>query len=393
MHSKRTSLFAVVAAVFMVSVNASESNDTHIVPQEHFAPDTNASYYSCPTCDAMWVPSENDNSDTQLETGRVQEAINRFVSGLHDNDVQHVMDQFCENATLWGTVSQAFRRGSDQIESYFDFFAKENNQIDGSCTNVVGLDTDNSLYTAHSSVQANGGCLRMSFTVWLSEEPGSTCIADLYSSQFPNDPELLIANDTANAMPWTPYTDDKFLPKPATAQGICDDCAPETVDGEISPSDLTEMKQVLGAWAGALVAADPAGVAATYCSDVPFLWATVSNMRRYDEGQIESYFDWFALSRDFADAAGPGIRSVCSRFTKMSMGDVWRDDRVLDLGGQCLRMSYTLVKEDGKMCIKSLSSSYFPEVPEGLVEADQLNGMPWSEATDTPKKYLRSQRD
>ena len=380
MHSKSTFYFTVAAAAFMLTANPTEAS---------FAPDTNASYYSCPTCDAVQVPYENDQA-LDDETERVQEVINRFVGGLHDNDVKIVMDQFCEDATLWGTVSQAFRHGSDQIESYFDYFAKENNHIEGSCTNVVVLDRNNSLFTAHSAVQANGGCLRMSFTVWLNDQP---CIADLYSSQFPNDPLLLIANDTANAMPWSPYTDNEFHPEPSTTQGICDDCAPETVIGNISDADLTEMKQVLDAWAGALVAADPAGVTATYCSDVPFLWGTVSNMRRYDEGQIESYFDWFALSRDFADAAGPGIRSVCSRFTKMSMGDVWRDDRVLDLGGQCLRMSYTLVKEDGKMCIKSLSSSYFPEVPEGLVEADQLNGMPWSEATDTPKKYLRSQRD
>ena len=127
------------------------------------------------------------------------------------------------------------------------------------------------------------------------------------------------------------------------------------------------------AWVDALIAQNSTAIADTHCTDSSALWGTVSNPRRNTYDEIKSYFDWFATSYNFTEE----IKSVCPTLIKLS-DTVFVEDRELRLGNQCLRMSYTIANQDGSYCIKSLTSSYVPEEPSGLIAADQknLNGAP-----------------
>lgn len=320
-------------------------------------PDTSDSYISCPACDLSYS-SDIASGSAANESFAI---VTDFVSALSTRDPEKVAQVFCDDGILWGTVSQKARYTAEEIYSYFDYFAREENEVLSACPQVLNVGGSD-LYKANVAVNNSGSCLRMSFTVNLKND----CIAYLYSSYFPNDPEDLRKVDLENEMPWG-STETGTLPDPDTALGDCKACN-LTIRGDIPESDVDGVQGVMNAWVDGLLAQNSTAIADTYCTGSSFLWGTVSNMRRNTYDEIKSYFDWFATSRNFTEE----IKSVCPTLS-MIADTVFVEDRELRLGEQCLRMSYTIANEDGTYCIKGLSSSYFPEEPAGLVAADAKN--------------------
>ncbi len=329
---------------------------THLVLGQ-IVPDTSESYVSCPACDLSYS-SDIASGSAANESFAI---VTDFVSALSTRDPEKVAQVFCEDGILWGTVSQSARYTAEEIYSYFDYFAREENEVLSACPQVLHVGGPD-LYKANVAVNNSGSCLRMSFTVNVK----NNCIEYLYSSYFPNDPEDLRQVDLDNDMPWA-SAEAGTLPDPNTALGDCKACN-LTIRGDIPASDVKGVEGVMTAWVDGLLAQNSTAIADTYCTGSSFLWGTVSNMRRNTYDEIKSYFDWFAPSRNFTEE----IKSVCPTLS-MIANTVFVEDRELRLGEQCLRMSYTIANEDGTYCIKSLSSSYFPTEPAGLLAADARN--------------------
>ena len=130
-----------------------------------------------------------------------------------DNDAQAVVELFCAESELWGTVSDNLRTSTPEIKSYFDYFAVKDNTIVADCS-FVTRSADGALANARMVQWNLGGsivCARMEFQ--LSTRAGNgTCIKSLHSSVFPEVPNKLRAIDQANNITWPPTA-----PTPATA--------------------------------------------------------------------------------------------------------------------------------------------------------------------------------
>ena len=319
-------------------------------------------YSSCPACDTSY------RGDASLDEGRTNasmEVVQSFVDAIMSRKPEDVVNLFCPNGILWGTVSQHARYTEEEIYSYFDYFARQDNNILSVCPQVISLADD--LTKVNVAVNNTNRCLRMSFSV----DVGNGCIMKLYSSYFPNDPEDLRVTDQENQMPWTDLElNDGTVTNPSTDLGDCKSCD-LNVRGDVAQEDVDGVQGVLTVWVNGLLEQNATQVMSSYCKD-PFLWGTVTNFRRNTYDEVKSYFDWFAKSRNFTEE----IKSVCPTLMEISES-LFVEDRELRLGEQCLRMSYTVVKNgsnpDTPFCIKSLSSSYFPTEPEGLVIADAKN--------------------
>ena len=347
-----------VVVAFLLNTSAPASGQ-----QGFIIPDSSEAYSGCPACDLSF----DSNVTTEVAANEAFGVVSDFVDALKTQQPEQVTGVFCKSASLWGTVSQMARYTKEEIYSYFDYFAREDNEILSACPQVLQLGGD--LYETNVMVNNSGSCLRMSFTVDVKDR----CISHLYSSYFPNDPEALRLVDLENEMPWSNGTlNNDTLPPPRTSQGDCTSCDLKII-GTIPASELEGVDGIMTAWVDGLIAQNSTAIADTHCTDSSALWGTVSNPRRNTYDEIKSYFDWFATSYNFTEE----IKSVCPTLIKLS-DTVFVEDRELRLGNQCLRMSYTIANQDGSYCIKSLTSSYVPEEPSGLIAADQrnLNGPP-----------------
>jgi hypothetical protein len=325
-------------------------------------PDNADVYTSCPACDTSY------RSDTLLDENRTDASmavVQSFVDAIMSQKPEDVVKLFCPNGILWGTVSHHARYTEEEIYSYFDYFARQDNNILSVCPQVISLADD--LTKVNVAVNNSNRCLRMSFSI----DVGDECIMKLYSSYFPNDPEDLRVIDQENQMPWSDIElNNGTVTDPNTDLGDCKACD-LTVRGDIAQKDVDGVQSTLTVWVTGLLEQNETQVMDSYCND-PFLWGTVTNFRRNTYDQVKSYFEWFANSRNFSEE----IKSVCPTLSQISES-LFVEDRELRLGQQCLRMSYTLIKNnsnpDTPFCIKGLSSSYFPTEPEGLVMADAKN--------------------
>lgn len=334
-------------------------------------PDSEEIYSGCPACDLSFdIAAANSANETFG-------VVSDFVSALKTQKPENVTEVFCPASVLWGTVSELARYSTEEIFSYFDYFARLENDVLSACPQVLKLGGD--FYEANVAVNNAGSCLRMSFTVDVKNK----CIAHLYSSYFPNDPDGLRAVDLENGMPWSGDTiQNATLPQPSFARGSCASCDLNVI-GSVSTADQDGVDGIMSAWVDGLISQNSTAIADTYCSGTgSVLWGTVSNARRNTYDEIKSYFDWFATSRNFTEE----IKSVCPTLVKLS-DTVFVEDRELRLGDQCLRMSYTIANEDGTFCIKSLTSSYVPEQPYGLIAADgkNLQSSPTADVPSTPE--------
>jgi len=68
---------------------------------------------SCVACDT-W--GEESLTDAQIKRATAK-AFAAWVGALLDNNSTAIADEYCENATLWGTVSAARRNTYDEIKS------------------------------------------------------------------------------------------------------------------------------------------------------------------------------------------------------------------------------------------------------------------------------------
>ena len=130
-----------------------------------------------------------------------------------DNDAQAVVELFCAESELWGTVSDNLRTSIPEIKSYFDYFSVKDNTIVADCS-FVTRSADGALANARQvqwNLSGSIVCARMEFQ--LSTRAGNgACIKSLHSSVFPVVPSKLRAIDQANNVTWPPTA-----PTPATA--------------------------------------------------------------------------------------------------------------------------------------------------------------------------------
>lgn len=340
-------------------------------------PDTAESSTSCPGCELSFRSDDGllDAAVSNVSFGVVES----FVEAVLSQEPDKVVEQFCTDASLWGTVSKMARYTKEEIYSYFDYFAREDNEILSVCPQVISI--GDGLNRVNVAVNNLDRCLRMSFVV----NPTERCIANLYSSYFPNDPDALRLVDERNDMPWSgEKASSGSLIDPSTDPGDCASCDLQ-VRGTIPEQDIEGAQGVLESWGDGLIQQNSTQITDTYCKNA-FLWGTVSNARRNTYEEIKSYFDWFANSRNFTE----DIKSVCDTLSKLS-DNVFIQDRELRLGTQCIRMSFIIANEDGNYCVKSLSSSYFPSEPAALKAADAKNlGPPSTGASliSKPSWYL-----
>ena len=122
-------------------------------------PDSSKAYSGCPACDISF----DSNVATELAANEAFGVVSDFVDALKTQQPKTVTDVFCESASLWGTVSQMARYINEEIYSYFDYFAREDNEILSACPQVLQLGGD--LYETNVMVNNAGSCLRMSFKV------------------------------------------------------------------------------------------------------------------------------------------------------------------------------------------------------------------------------------
>lgn len=388
-------LLLILPTVYSIQIRESNEVLSHeklkVLSDGIFSYDTYESYSSCPKCDPVGVNITNGTAPDQKFINTSWSVISeKFVPALQAKDPEKVADTFCDNesnpATLFGTVSQAFRVGKGQIRSYFDFFAKQENNISTTCPEF--MDLGNNISLGNVALGLNTQCIRMSFTIDLTRQ----CIQNLYSSYFPLDTNYvaLVITDFNNSMPWKETNGSPNSGQLKRNQDPAPECGQSSLlcksltEAKGYNGNKTELANVIKEWVDGLLEQNATKLTGTYCKDA-FLWATASNMRRYTEDQIMSYFEWFAKSQNFAES----IRNVCENY--FSQGpDLFSNDRIVQIGDNCLRMSYQLKNENGGVCIKSLSSSYFPNVPQGLHDADKTNQMPWINDNDNAANKAQS---
>ncbi|MCP4447012.1 MAG: hypothetical protein GY811_16935 [Myxococcales bacterium] len=142
-------------------------------------------------------------TDEQI-TRATEQAFAAWVSDLLENNSTAITDEYCDNATLWGTVSAVRRNMYDEIKSYFDWFANSRNfteSIDSVCAGVTKLNAG--MFLVSESLRLDGQCLKMQLTV-SNRGDGSQCVAYLDSSYTPETPKLLAALDASAPKPGPP---------------------------------------------------------------------------------------------------------------------------------------------------------------------------------------------
>ena len=152
---------------------------------------------SCEACEPY-----GDETLTQEQIERaIGTAYAAWVSGLLDNNSTAIANEYCDNATLWGTVTAMRRNTNDEIKSYFDWFAPSRNfteEIKSTCPKVTKLGPG--MFIVSEQLRLGDQCLKMQFTI-LTRPDGSQCVASLDSSYTPSTPELLAALDAGEPAP------------------------------------------------------------------------------------------------------------------------------------------------------------------------------------------------
>ena len=271
---------------------------------------------------------------------------------------------FCANGISWGKTSEKLRTTAVERLAYFDYVKDKGVSVEPKCTQAILL--PNGLVRTMTYFSVGGTCDRNTLTI----DTANDCIKVHYTSAVPDDPEALRQIDFDNQMPWQNGSNvDAAGPaeKPETAPGSCVACDPKySNEAGLTKEQVDRaLNGAKGAWVTALIDNDASSIADSYCEDGN-LWGTVTAMRRNTREEIQSYFDWFANTRNFTEA----IRSTCSTVTKIGEG-VLVVSLELNLEGQCLRMQFTMVEDkDGKQCVAALDSSYVPVTPQGLLDFD-----------------------
>lgn len=324
-------------------------------------------YSSCPACELSWqaLPGAAGGEETISTALAIRDT---FISSLGADSV----GLFCGDGISWGTSSEKLRTSAAERLAYFDFIqAKKNSdpslEITPTCTQAILLPDGLVRVMNYNSIRAGATdkCERSVLTI----DTANSCVQLHYASAVPDDPEALRQVDFDNQMPWqNGSTVDLAGPaeKPNTAPGSCSACDTKYSNAAGLTQEQVDraMNVAKAAWVSSLIDNDASSIADTYCENGN-LWGTVTAMSRNGD-EIQSYFDWFANSRNFTEA----IRSTCSTVTKIGDG-VLVVSLELNLEGQCLRMQFTLVDgEDGTQCVAALDSSYVPATSQQLLEFD-----------------------
>jgi len=326
-------------------------------------------YSSCPACELSWqaLPGAAGGEETISAALAIRDT---FISSLGADSV----GLFCGDGISWGTSSEKLRTSAAERLAFFDYLqAKKNSdgpslEITPTCTQAILLPDGLVRVMNYNSIRAGATdkCERSVLTI----DTANSCVQLHYASAVPDDPEALRQVDFDNQMPWqNGSTVDLAGPaeKPNTAPGSCSAC--DTKYSNAAGLTQEQVDRALNvakaAWVSSLIDNDASSIADTYCENGN-LWGTVTAMSRNTRDEIQSYFDWFANSRNFTEA----IRSTCATVTKIGDG-VLVVSLELNLEGQCLRMQFTLVEgEDGTQCVAALDSSYVPATSQQLLEFD-----------------------
>jgi len=326
-------------------------------------------YSSCPACELSWqaLPGAAGGEETISAALAIRDT---FISSLGADSV----GLFCGDGISWGTSSEKLRTSAAERLAFFDYLqAKKNSdgpslEITPTCTQAILLPDGLVRVMNYNSIRAGATdkCERSVLTI----DTANSCVQLHYASAVPDDPEALRQVDFDNQMPWqNGSTVDLAGPaeKPNTAPGSCSAC--DTKYSNAAGLTQEQVDRALNvakaAWVSSLIDNDASSIADTYCENGN-LWGTVTAMSRNTRDEIQSYFDWFANTRNFTEA----IRSTCATVTKIGDG-VLVVSLELNLEGQCLRMQFTLVEgEDGTQCVAALDSSYVPATSQQLLEFD-----------------------
>mmetsp|Transcript_7190 Transcript_7190/g.19683 ORF Transcript_7190/g.19683 Transcript_7190/m.19683 type:complete len:390 (-) Transcript_7190:90-1259(-) len=324
-------------------------------------------YSSCPACELSWqaLPGAAGGEETISAALAIRD---KFISSLSTDSV----GLFCGDGISWGTSSEKLRTSAAERLAYFDFIQARNSdlslEITPTCTQAILLPNGLVRVMFYNSIRegATDRCARIVHTI----DTANSCVKINYGSAVPDDPEALRQVDFDNQMPWqNGSTVDLAGPaeKPNTAPGSCSACDTKYSNAAGLTQEQVDraMNVAKAAWVSSLIDNDASSIADTYCENGN-LWGTVTAMSRNTRDEIQSYFDWFANSRNFTEA----IRSTCATVTKIGDG-VLVVSLELNLEGQCLRMQFTLVEdEDGTQCVAALDSSYVPATSQQLLEFD-----------------------
>ena len=290
---------------------------------------------------------------------------NAYASALGGSAAQ-AADLFCPDGVSWEARSELLRTNKQQIREYQDFAVQALGEVGGlnvTCTQAILLPNGLVRMQSFSSGTVAGTCERIALTI----DTNNDCIALAYGSAVPNDPEALRQVDFENEMPWQNGTAvDTAGPSqnPQTSKGSCTPCDPVySNDAGLTEEQVNRaLDGAKAAWVSGLLENNATSIADTYCENGN-LWGTVTAMPRNTYPEIKSYFDWFATSRNFTET----ILSTCPTITKIGNG-VLVVSQELNLGGQCLRMQFTIVdQKDGEQCVAALDSSYVPATPAELM--------------------------
>ena len=159
-----------------------------------------------------------------------------------------------------------------------------------------------------------------------------------------------------------------FYDENAACMKLVDNCTTKT-RAAVDATELALVTDLITKWDNAVTKQhDSVAVTSLFCDEAE-LWGTKSSDLRTTHPEIKSYFDYFATK-------GHEIEKSCS-FVSQSADGVYTDFRSvkwnLDGSDVCARMEFETVMENGKLCIKSLHSSVFPDPPQALVNADKMN--------------------
>lgn len=321
-------------------------------------------YSACPPCEFSWqaLPGAVGGEETVIKAAGISDAFVSWVSGQGATDV----DLYCPDSLSWGSSSEKLRTTEKERNAYLKFAQDRlaDKKVEARCTQSTLL--TNGLVRVMSYLSVDDACDRLSLTI----DTTNSCIRMAYASAVPDDPEALRQVDFDNQMPWQNGTTvDMAGPavKPSTAKGSCEACDPKfsTEDGLTEEQVDRALNGAKAAWVTALLENDASTIADSYCENGN-LWGTVTAMRRNTRDEIQSYFDWFANSRNFTEA----IRTTCSTITKIGEGALVVSLE-LNLEGQCLRMQFTMIEdENGAQCVAALDSSYVPATPQLLADFD-----------------------
>ena len=130
--------------------------------------------------------AEKHNFQTGITRDVALESINKWLNAVAKQDKEAVLSLYCDDATLWPTLSNVLRQTNDEISDYFDLFLQK---IDGDVELnqfvYQPLDDNNCLCSGVYTFSLKEGQARARFTYSLKKVDSDWKILHHHSSLMP----------------------------------------------------------------------------------------------------------------------------------------------------------------------------------------------------------------